>query len=71
MNDADLADRVADPNSLSTADVRKIVDSVFAAMAEAALTAMKSRSTLWPVQGQGLACTAGPQYRAGSPTAVT
>jgi DNA-binding protein HU-beta len=36
MNNADLADRIAHANSLSKVDARKIVDSVFAAIADAA-----------------------------------
>jgi DNA-binding protein HU-beta len=36
MNNADLADRIADANSLSKVDARKIVDSVFAAITDAA-----------------------------------
>ncbi len=36
MNNADLADRIADAHSLSKADARKIVDGVFAAIADAA-----------------------------------
>jgi DNA-binding protein HU-beta len=36
MNNADLADRIADAHSLSKADARKIVDSVFTAIADAA-----------------------------------
>lgn len=36
MNNGDLADRVAAANSLSKADARKLVDAVFAAIADAA-----------------------------------
>lgn len=36
MNNADLAERIADMHSLSKADARKIVDSLFAAIADAA-----------------------------------
>jgi DNA-binding protein HU-beta len=36
MNNADLADRIAGAHSLSKADARKIVDGVFAAIADAA-----------------------------------
>ena len=36
MNNADLADKVAATGDLSKADARKIVDSVFAAIADAA-----------------------------------
>jgi nucleoid DNA-binding protein len=45
MNNADLADCIAEAHSLSKTDVRKIVDGIFAAIADAAPTAMKSRST--------------------------
>jgi DNA-binding protein HU-beta len=36
MNNTDLAERIAEANSLSKADARKIVDGVFAAIADAA-----------------------------------
>lgn len=36
MNNGDLADRVAADNNLSKADARKLVDGVFAAIADAA-----------------------------------
>ena len=36
MNNADLAERIAETNSLSKADARKIIDGVFAAIADAA-----------------------------------
>lgn len=36
MNNADLADRVATDSGLSKADARKVVDGVFAAIADAA-----------------------------------
>lgn len=36
MNNAELADRVAATNNLTKADARKIVDSVFGAIADAA-----------------------------------
>lgn len=36
MNNGDLADRVAAENGLTKADARKVVDGVFAAIAEAA-----------------------------------
>lgn len=36
MNNSELAERIADANSLNKADVRKIVDAVFAAIADAA-----------------------------------
>lgn len=36
MNNADLADRIATDSGLSKADARKVVDGVFAAIAEAA-----------------------------------
>jgi DNA-binding protein HU-beta len=36
MNNADLADKIADGGALTKADARKIVDGVFAAIAEAA-----------------------------------
>jgi DNA-binding protein HU-beta len=38
MNNSDLADRVAEAGGVSKADARKIVDSVFAAIADAAST---------------------------------
>ncbi len=37
MNNADLAERIADTHGLSKADARKIVDGVFAAIADAAV----------------------------------
>lgn len=36
MNNADLADTVAEAHGLSKADARKVVDTVFAAIADAA-----------------------------------
>lgn len=36
MNNSDLADRLADEHGVSKADARKMVDGVFAAIAEAA-----------------------------------
>ncbi|WP_088306608.1 HU family DNA-binding protein [Novosphingobium sp. B 225] len=36
MNNADLAEKIADANGLNRADARKVVDGVFAAIAEAA-----------------------------------
>jgi DNA-binding protein HU-beta len=36
MNNSDLAERIASENGLSKADARKLVDGVFAAIAEAA-----------------------------------
>jgi DNA-binding protein HU-beta len=36
MNNGDLADRIASENGLSKADARKLVDGVFAAIADAA-----------------------------------
>ena len=36
MNNAELAERIAETNELTKADARKIVDAVFAAIADAA-----------------------------------
>jgi DNA-binding protein HU-beta len=36
MNNAELAERIAEANELTKADARKIVDAVFAAIADAA-----------------------------------
>ena len=36
MNNADLADKIAAANDLTKADARKLVDGIFAAIAEAA-----------------------------------
>ena len=36
MNNADLAEKIADAHGLSKADARKVVDTVFAAIADAA-----------------------------------
>ncbi|MDQ9782948.1 HU family DNA-binding protein, partial [Serratia marcescens] len=36
MNNADLADRIATANDLTKADAKKLVDSVFGAIADAA-----------------------------------
>jgi len=36
MNNAELAERIADANGINKADARKIVDSVFAAITQAA-----------------------------------
>jgi DNA-binding protein HU-beta len=36
MNNSDLAERIADANGLNKADARKVVDAVFAAIADAA-----------------------------------
>jgi DNA-binding protein HU-beta len=36
MNNSELAERIADANGLNKADARKIVDAVFAAIADAA-----------------------------------
>lgn len=41
MNNGDLADRVAAANGVSKADARKLVDAVFAAIADAASRARK------------------------------
>jgi len=38
MNNADLADKIAAANGLTKADAKKLVDAVFAAIADAAAT---------------------------------